>query len=467
MLVKIFSHGQGAGGGLDYLLSGINSRGERRDPPAELVRGQPYLMRQVLGLIKFKRRYTAGVLSFAEPDLPWSTQTMLMDRFERDALFPGLSPARYLSVWVAHRDTGRLELHWTIANVDLWTGKRLQPYYDPVDRARIDLWQEVINLEFGLASPKEAARQRTWSIPGEVPPDRLEEYQRWDAEIQSLIPVRLIEDRDGVVEYLDGCAYPVVGWRKQYLLLEEPGPVFRKLHGYVYSSAFSPGRSAPAPRLVIATDPIERAHQLETLRPRLAHEMTKRAAYLQKRHPVPVHMAKAVTPDSPEDLTTDITAWLRRFLDLGFEAFESPRVLKRKPKNDNPKTQYLTERSNDRNRNVTLQDLESFRNRYAGARSAVSAAFAAIECAARRFSTTTRGLGTENSALDTASQRFECAARAFDAWVRSQPTVCPTELAEAENNDPIPYADQDNSWEEGPGASDTILESDSEPDLGM
>src|SRR5688572_21753160 len=118
MLVKIFSHGQGAGGGLDYLLSGINSRGERRDPPAE----------QVLGLIKFKRRYTAGVLSFAEPDLPWSTQTMLMDRFERDALFPGLSPARYLSVWVAHRDTGRLELHWTIANVDLWTGKRLQPY---------------------------------------------------------------------------------------------------------------------------------------------------------------------------------------------------------------------------------------------------------------------------------------------------------------------------------------------------
>ncbi|MBW6098867.1 relaxase/mobilization nuclease domain-containing protein [Escherichia coli] len=37
-----------------------------------------------------------------------------------------------------HRDKGRLELNFVIPNMELQTGKRLQPYYDRADRPRID-----------------------------------------------------------------------------------------------------------------------------------------------------------------------------------------------------------------------------------------------------------------------------------------------------------------------------------------
>ncbi|WP_213085254.1 relaxase/mobilization nuclease domain-containing protein, partial [Neisseria gonorrhoeae] len=36
---------------------------------------------------------------------------------------------QYNCLWVEHRDKGRLELNFVIPNIELLSGKRLQPYY--------------------------------------------------------------------------------------------------------------------------------------------------------------------------------------------------------------------------------------------------------------------------------------------------------------------------------------------------
>ncbi|EEZ6074964.1 relaxase/mobilization nuclease domain-containing protein, partial [Escherichia coli O6] len=48
---------------------------------------------------------------------------------------------QYSILWVEHQDKGRLELNFVIPNMELQSGKRLQPYYDRADRPRIDAWQ--------------------------------------------------------------------------------------------------------------------------------------------------------------------------------------------------------------------------------------------------------------------------------------------------------------------------------------
>lgn len=61
----------------------------------------------------------------------------MMASFER-VLMPGLEKNQYSILWVEHRDKGRLELNFVIPNMELQSGKRLQPYYDRADRPRID-----------------------------------------------------------------------------------------------------------------------------------------------------------------------------------------------------------------------------------------------------------------------------------------------------------------------------------------
>ena len=77
-----------------------------------------------------------------------------------ECLFPGLDKDQYQILWVQHQDkvnqdTGetRLELNFVIPNVELSTGKRLQPFYAPVDLDRVDLFKQITNTEHSLYDP--------------------------------------------------------------------------------------------------------------------------------------------------------------------------------------------------------------------------------------------------------------------------------------------------------------------------
>lgn len=73
--------------------------------------------------------YTVGVLSFEEIDISNTAKREIMADFEK-SLLAGLDQDQYNICWVEHRDKDRLELNFVIPNVELTTGKRLQPYYD-------------------------------------------------------------------------------------------------------------------------------------------------------------------------------------------------------------------------------------------------------------------------------------------------------------------------------------------------
>ena len=84
MIVKFHARGVGRGSGpVDYLL------GPQRDREgATLDRGDPGLIEALIDSSPYAKKYTSGVLSFQEADLPREDKDKLMDSFER-ALLPG------------------------------------------------------------------------------------------------------------------------------------------------------------------------------------------------------------------------------------------------------------------------------------------------------------------------------------------------------------------------------------------
>ncbi|WP_407252232.1 relaxase/mobilization nuclease domain-containing protein [Klebsiella michiganensis] len=140
MIVKFHPRGRGGGAGpVDYLLGK-----DRQREGASVLQGKPEEVRELIDASPYVKKYTSGVLSFAEADLPPGQREKLMASFER-VLMPGLDKDQYSILWVEHEDKGRLELNFLIPNTELLTGRRLQPYYDRADRPRIDAWQTIVN----------------------------------------------------------------------------------------------------------------------------------------------------------------------------------------------------------------------------------------------------------------------------------------------------------------------------------
>ncbi len=171
MIVKFHLRGRGGGAGpVDYLLGK-----DRQRDGATVLQGKPEEVRS-LSTPRPTQKYTSGVLSFAEKDLPPGQREKLMASFER-VLMPGLDKDQYSVLWVEHQDKGRLELNFLIPNTELLTGKRLQPYYDRADRPRIDAWQTIVNGRLGLHDPNAPENRRVLVTPSALPETKQEAAQ--------------------------------------------------------------------------------------------------------------------------------------------------------------------------------------------------------------------------------------------------------------------------------------------------
>ncbi|MCK0754406.1 hypothetical protein, partial [Chromohalobacter japonicus] len=85
MIVKFHARGTGAGSGpVGYLLG----RDRDRDG-AEVLRGDPGQTEALIDASNYAKRYTSGVLSFAEKGVSEAHKRAIMDDFER-TLMPGL-----------------------------------------------------------------------------------------------------------------------------------------------------------------------------------------------------------------------------------------------------------------------------------------------------------------------------------------------------------------------------------------
>ncbi|MBT2975942.1 relaxase/mobilization nuclease domain-containing protein, partial [Vibrio anguillarum] len=83
----------------------------------------------------------------------------IMSSFEK-ALLPGLDADQYSCLWVEHRDKGRLELNFVVPNVELLSGKRLQPYFEKADKPRINAWKIATNAILKLHDPDDPINKR-------------------------------------------------------------------------------------------------------------------------------------------------------------------------------------------------------------------------------------------------------------------------------------------------------------------
>ena len=210
MIVKFFKFGKGNSKScIDYLLGADRDREHAR-----VLSGDVELTSAIIDSSRFAKKYTSGCLSFAEADLPEADKKKIMADYEA-CLFPGMSPDQYNILWIEHRDKGRLELNFVIPNVELSTGKRLQPFYAPVDLGRVDCFKKIINHDYYLHDPDDPENKQLATVSlddqGEIKPKKGEiSKSKTSKEIAEDIDIKVmqaylegkIKDRDDTILFL-------------------------------------------------------------------------------------------------------------------------------------------------------------------------------------------------------------------------------------------------------------------------
>lgn len=234
MIVKFHERGKGAGAGpVEYLLG----RNHQREG-ATLDRGDPAVITALIDSSPYAKKYTSGVLSFAEADLPRETKDKLMSDFEK-MLLPGLDADQYSCLWVEHRDKGRLELNFVIPNIELTSGKRLQPYYDKADKPRVNAWKIGVNAEHQLHDPDDPINRRELVTPRNLPLDTQMAAQALTDGLLRLAEAGSVTNRDSVVKTLSSAGFEVVRQTKNSISIANPdGGRNIRLKGMIYEQNF-------------------------------------------------------------------------------------------------------------------------------------------------------------------------------------------------------------------------------------
>lgn len=237
MIVKFHARGKGGGSGpVDYLLGW-----ERNREGARVLRGAPEEVRELIDATPFAKKYTSGVLSFAEQTLPPGERERVMESFER-VLMPGLEKNQYSILWVEHQDKGRLELNFVIPNMELASGKRLQPYYDRADRPRINAWQTLVNHHYGLHDPNAPENRRTLVTPNNLPKAKQEAAEAITRGLEALYHAGALKTRQDVTEALTAAGFEVVRTTRSSISIADPeGGRNLRLKGALYEQSFTNG----------------------------------------------------------------------------------------------------------------------------------------------------------------------------------------------------------------------------------
>lgn len=237
MIVKFHPRGRGGGSGpVDYLLGK-----DRQRDGATVLQGKPEEVRELIDASPYAKKYTSGVLSFAESDLAPGQREKLMESFER-VLMPGLDKDQYSVLWVEHADKGRVELNFLIPNTELLTGKRLQPYYDRADRPRIDAWQTVVNGRLGLHDPNDPANRRELVTPSALPQAQQEAVRAITQGLMVLASSGELKTRQDVTEALTAAGFEVVRTTRSSISIANPdGGRNIRLKGAIYEQSFNLG----------------------------------------------------------------------------------------------------------------------------------------------------------------------------------------------------------------------------------
>ena len=257
MLVKFFKGGTGAGKSpVNYLIKEVDSKGVRREPLPEVIKGNPKQTIQLIDSLDFKYKFHSGVISFAPEDAPTEEQqNKIIDSFESTA-FAGLDKDQYDILWVRHSHTsnGRIELHFVTPRVELTTGKSMsiappgwQDYYchwrdkwnyqhqwsDPTDPARARIYQP------GYQALRDAQDKRL-ELAGLPTTTNREDYRKIITNyITQQIELGNIQNRSDIITHLRNADIEVTRQGEDYITVtnQEIGKKIR-LKGGIYSASW-------------------------------------------------------------------------------------------------------------------------------------------------------------------------------------------------------------------------------------
>lgn len=242
MIVEFFNRGKGDGKGpVEYML-GKNYDREL----AILLSGDPFETIALIDSSLYSKKYTSGCLSFEEDNITPDLKLELMAEFEK-CIFPGLDKNQYNVLWVEHRDKGRLELNFVIPNIELTTGKRLQPYYFKADQKRVDAWKTIQNLTHGFSDPDDPAKRQGLTPAKDLPSSSKSIADDLQAGIEALIGAGDIENRADIVRALEAAGLTIARQTKTSISIENPVEGGRniRLKGGVYEANFDISRELP------------------------------------------------------------------------------------------------------------------------------------------------------------------------------------------------------------------------------
>lgn len=243
MIVDFFRYGSGLSKGcLDYLLGEDQEREH-----AQVLSGDVQLTAQLIDSSPFAKKYTSGCLSFYEHDLSDQDKQKIMQNFE-ECLFPGLEKDQYQILWVQHQDkvnqdTGqtRLELNFVIPNVELSTGKRLQPFYAPVDLDRVDLFKQITNTEHSLYDPDDPEHRQLFLNKKNLPKDIKDFKEQLHQRVYRAVSNGEVADRQELVQWLESNQINVTRQVKNSISIENPYEGAKRsirLEGEIYEQGF-------------------------------------------------------------------------------------------------------------------------------------------------------------------------------------------------------------------------------------
>lgn len=285
MIVKFFSKPSSGGGGggssIDYLLDEKKHQGKEN---IEVLQGDPELSRQITEGLDFATSYTVGCLSFEEQDIAEEDKRQIMERFEQ-SIFAGLDNDQYNILWVQHTDKDRLELNFFIPNVELTSGKRLQPYYDKADRPIVENFKQVINHEYSLTDPNAPDKQQTLITKDRLPKAKKEALEAINNGIEGLAKAGQIKSREDVVEALEGAGFEIARVTPKNISIKTEGQNLR-LKGAFYEQSFQFGEGIRE-EITGRNEEYQRdsEQRYQTARKRLDSAVSKRKREFTKRYP--------------------------------------------------------------------------------------------------------------------------------------------------------------------------------------
>lgn len=234
MIVKFHARGAGGGSGpVDYLLGK-----DRQREGATLDRGDPEAIKAIIDASPYAKKYTSGVLSFSEPDLKRAVKNEMMSSFEK-MMFPGLDADQYSCLWVEHRDKDRLELNFVIPNIELHSGKRLQPWYKKRDFSRVNNWKNIANYDYKLTDPNDPENRRALTRPSDLPANRADVARTITDSLLVYASQDQLRNRQSVINVLTDAGFSISRETKKSISIADPdGGRNIRLEGSIYERDF-------------------------------------------------------------------------------------------------------------------------------------------------------------------------------------------------------------------------------------